>query len=124
MGILVSVFSVISVVILCSPCSLAVTEDGKFFLQAWIKFLSVCVPFSFFFPSERLSRHKWFSCFPHFPDHNNIYVCPIPGLTLLEIKSTLNDTKNLLSNWVASDESHCAWTGISCHPQDQRVRSM
>lgn len=46
------------------------------------------------------------------------------GLTLLEIKSTLNDSKNLLSNWVASDESPCNWTGISCYPQDQRVRSM
>ncbi|XP_048329000.1 LRR receptor-like serine/threonine-protein kinase FEI 2 [Ziziphus jujuba] len=46
------------------------------------------------------------------------------GLTLLEIKSTLNDSKNLLSNWVASDESPCNWTGISCYPQDQRVRSI
>ncbi|KAF3437787.1 hypothetical protein FNV43_RR20543 [Rhamnella rubrinervis] len=74
MGILVSVFSVISMVTLFSShCSLALTEDG---------------------------------------------------FTLLEIKSTLNDTKNLLSNWVASDESPCKWIGISCHPQDQRVRSI
>ncbi|TKY55126.1 LRR receptor serine/threonine-protein kinase FEI 1 [Spatholobus suberectus] len=47
------------------------------------------------------------------------------GLTLLEIKSTLNDTKNVLSNWQEFDESPCAWTGISCHPGDeQRVRSI
>jgi len=47
------------------------------------------------------------------------------GQTLLEIKSTLNDTKNVLSNWQELDASHCAWTGISCHPgDDQRVRSM
>jgi hypothetical protein len=44
---------------------------------------------------------------------------------LLEIKNTLNDTKNVLSNWQEFDGSHCAWTGISCHPGDeQRVRSM
>ncbi|KAH1117682.1 hypothetical protein GLYMA_17G096500v4 [Glycine max] len=49
----------------------------------------------------------------------------ISGMTLLEIKSTLNDTKNVLSNWQQFDESHCAWTGISCHPGDeQRVRSI
>ncbi|KAL5183359.1 LRR receptor-like serine/threonine-protein kinase FEI 1 [Glycine soja] len=49
----------------------------------------------------------------------------LDGMTLLEIKSTLNDTKNVLSNWQQFDESHCAWTGISCHPGDeQRVRSI
>ncbi|KAH1248692.1 LRR receptor-like serine/threonine-protein kinase FEI 1 [Glycine max] len=47
------------------------------------------------------------------------------GMALLEIKSTLNDTKNVLSNWQEFDESPCAWTGISCHPGDeQRVRSI
>ncbi|KAJ7956331.1 Receptor-like protein kinase [Quillaja saponaria] len=46
------------------------------------------------------------------------------GLTLLEIKSTLNDTRNYLSNWQASDESPCKWTGITCHPVDQRVSSI
>ncbi|GLT63062.1 hypothetical protein SLA2020_356550 [Shorea laevis] len=46
------------------------------------------------------------------------------GLTLLEIKSTLNDTRNSLDNWQASDESPCNWTGISCYPQDQRVREI
>ncbi|XVF50192.1 hypothetical protein PTKIN_Ptkin04bG0076500 [Pterospermum kingtungense] len=46
------------------------------------------------------------------------------GLTLLEIKSTLNDSKNFLGNWVATDESPCSWTGISCYPFDQRVRSI
>ncbi|KAG2679138.1 hypothetical protein I3760_11G036900 [Carya illinoinensis] len=44
------------------------------------------------------------------------------GLTLLEMKSTLNDTRNVLSNWKASDESPCEWTGVICHPHDQRVR--
>ncbi|KAF7838414.1 LRR receptor-like serine/threonine-protein kinase FEI 1 [Senna tora] len=33
------------------------------------------------------------------------------GLTLLEIRSTLNDTRNHLSNWQESDESPCTWTG-------------
>ncbi|KAA8542382.1 hypothetical protein F0562_023482 [Nyssa sinensis] len=46
------------------------------------------------------------------------------GITLLEIKITLNDSKNFLSNWKDSDESPCKWTGISCHPHDQRVRSI
>ncbi|MED6181612.1 hypothetical protein PIB30_020876 [Stylosanthes scabra] len=46
------------------------------------------------------------------------------GLALLEMKSTLNDTKNVLSNWQELDESPCSWTGISCYPDDaeQRVR--
>ncbi|XP_022727690.1 LRR receptor-like serine/threonine-protein kinase FEI 2 [Durio zibethinus] len=46
------------------------------------------------------------------------------GLTLLEIKSTLNDRKNFLGNWLATDESPCSWTGISCYPNDQRVHSI
>ncbi|KGN63649.1 LRR receptor-like serine/threonine-protein kinase FEI 2 [Cucumis sativus] len=46
------------------------------------------------------------------------------GLTLLEIKSTLNDTKNVLSNWSPADETPCKWTGISCHPEDSRVSSV
>jgi len=47
------------------------------------------------------------------------------GLTLLEIKSALKDTTNALSNWQESDETHCNWTGIYCHPGDeQRVRIM
>ncbi|XP_014507434.1 LRR receptor-like serine/threonine-protein kinase FEI 1 [Vigna radiata var. radiata] len=46
----------------------------------------------------------------------------LDGLTLLEIKSALNDTKNALSNWQEFDETPCRWTGISCHPgDDQRV---
>lgn len=43
------------------------------------------------------------------------------GITLLEFRSTLNDSKNYLSNWNDSDETPCKWTGISCHPQDQSV---
>nr|AMM42837.1 LRR-RLK [Vernicia fordii] len=46
------------------------------------------------------------------------------GLTLLEIKSTLNDSRNVLGNWLDTDESPCKWTGISCHPNDQRVSSI
>ncbi|KAL8042179.1 hypothetical protein ABFX02_09G033700 [Erythranthe guttata] len=46
------------------------------------------------------------------------------GVTLLEVKSSLNDSKNYLSNWKDSDESPCKWTGISCSPQDQRVISI
>lgn len=48
----------------------------------------------------------------------------IAGLALLEIKSTLNDSRNILGDWQAADESPCKWTGISCHPHDQRVSSM
>ncbi|XP_034215779.1 LRR receptor-like serine/threonine-protein kinase FEI 1 isoform X2 [Prunus dulcis] len=72
-GILVWVFSVISVAIIYSHCSLALSQDG---------------------------------------------------FTLLEIKSTLNDSKNMLSDWQPSDDSPCKWTGISCHPQDLRVSSI
>ncbi|KAG6753027.1 hypothetical protein POTOM_043071 [Populus tomentosa] len=46
------------------------------------------------------------------------------GLTLLEIMSAWNDSRNILTNWQATDESPCKWTGISCHPQDQRVTSI
>ncbi|XP_062116425.1 LRR receptor-like serine/threonine-protein kinase FEI 1 [Humulus lupulus] len=46
------------------------------------------------------------------------------GLTLLEIKTTLNDSKNFLNNWSPTDESPCQWTGISCYPEDQRVRTI
>ncbi|KAL0355899.1 UNVERIFIED_CONTAM: LRR receptor-like serine/threonine-protein kinase FEI 1 [Sesamum radiatum] len=46
------------------------------------------------------------------------------GVTLLEVKSSLNDSKNILSNWKDTDESPCQWTGISCSPDDQRVISM
>ncbi|WVZ11968.1 hypothetical protein V8G54_016498 [Vigna mungo] len=45
------------------------------------------------------------------------------GLTLLEIKSALDDPKNALSSWQEFDETPCRWTGIACHPgDDQRVR--
>ncbi|KAJ8452363.1 hypothetical protein Cgig2_006168 [Carnegiea gigantea] len=46
------------------------------------------------------------------------------GMTLLEIKGSLNDTKNALSNWIDTDETPCKWTGISCNSQDQRVASI
>lgn len=45
----------------------------------------------------------------------------LDGFTLLEIKGSLNDTKNTLINWNGSDENPCNWTGISCHPEDQSV---
>ncbi|KAI7746218.1 hypothetical protein M8C21_026158 [Ambrosia artemisiifolia] len=43
------------------------------------------------------------------------------GLTLLEFKQSLNDSRNVLSNWVNNDETPCQWTGITCYPSDQRV---
>ncbi|CAN1262354.1 LRR receptor-like serine/threonine-protein kinase FEI 1 [Linum perenne] len=46
------------------------------------------------------------------------------GLTLLELKGTLNDTNNRLANWEPTDASPCQWTGISCHPNDDRVTSI
>ncbi|KAK4489843.1 hypothetical protein RD792_000487 [Penstemon davidsonii] len=46
------------------------------------------------------------------------------GVTLLEVKSSLNDTKNFLNNWKDTDETPCYWTGISCNPNDQRVVSI
>ncbi|KAJ4828120.1 hypothetical protein Tsubulata_050928 [Turnera subulata] len=46
------------------------------------------------------------------------------GLALLELKSALNDTRNVLSNWQATDDTPCKWTGIACYPQDQRVSSI
>ncbi|CAM8940309.1 unnamed protein product [Rhodiola kirilowii] len=47
------------------------------------------------------------------------------GLALLEIKSSFNDTKNVLSNWVSTDETPCYWTGITCYNDaDRRVRSI
>lgn len=46
------------------------------------------------------------------------------GVTLLEIKSRLNDSRNFLSNWRDSDEFPCKWTGVSCYHHDHRVRSI
>ncbi|XP_057951721.1 LRR receptor-like serine/threonine-protein kinase FEI 2 [Malania oleifera] len=46
------------------------------------------------------------------------------GIALLEIRSAFNDGKNILSNWNAADESPCKWTGISCHEDNQQVRSI
>ncbi|KAL6559463.1 hypothetical protein OROGR_004580 [Orobanche gracilis] len=43
------------------------------------------------------------------------------GVTLLEVKTSLNDTRNFLSDWNDADETPCQWTGIACSPQDQRV---
>ncbi|KAD4888948.1 hypothetical protein E3N88_21021 [Mikania micrantha] len=43
------------------------------------------------------------------------------GLTLLELKQSLNDSRNALSNWVNNDETPCQWTGITCYPNDHRV---
>ncbi|KAL9272656.1 LRR receptor-like serine/threonine-protein kinase FEI 1-like protein, partial [Drosera capensis] len=45
-------------------------------------------------------------------------------VTLLEFKSTLNDTKDILGDWKDTDESPCNWTGISCNLQDQSVTSI
>ena len=97
MGLSIWAFSAILAATLFSHCSFSLTEDGK----PYVSFISV----DFFF-------WVWI----HF-------VC-VSGLTLLEIKTTLNDTKNVLANWSPSDESPCKWTGISCHPQDSRVSSM
>ncbi|KAF5208256.1 Receptor-like protein kinase [Thalictrum thalictroides] len=46
------------------------------------------------------------------------------GEALLEIKSTLNDSRSSLRNWQALDASPCSWIGITCHPQDSRVTSI
>ncbi|RVW35563.1 LRR receptor-like serine/threonine-protein kinase FEI 1 [Vitis vinifera] len=46
------------------------------------------------------------------------------GVTLLEIKSRLNDSRNFLGNWRDSDEFPCKWTGVSCYHHDHRVRSI
>ncbi|KAF8390280.1 hypothetical protein HHK36_024805 [Tetracentron sinense] len=46
------------------------------------------------------------------------------GKTLLEIKGSLNDSRSLLRNWKASDDTPCHWTGITCYLHDQRVRSI
>ena len=42
----------------------------------------------------------------------------------MEIKSSLNDSRNLLSNWRDFDEFPCKWTGVSCYHNEKRVRSM
>ncbi|XP_075479910.1 LRR receptor-like serine/threonine-protein kinase FEI 2 isoform X3 [Primulina tabacum] len=46
------------------------------------------------------------------------------GIALLEVKNSLNDSKNFLRNWNDSDDSPCKWIGISCGTQDSRVISM
>ncbi|KAI9117219.1 hypothetical protein K1719_011385 [Acacia pycnantha] len=56
--------------------------------------------------------------------HPSSFALTQDGLALLEIKSALNDTKNVLSNWQDLAESPCSWTGITCYPGEQRVRSI
>ncbi|XP_058109274.1 LRR receptor-like serine/threonine-protein kinase FEI 2 [Magnolia sinica] len=46
------------------------------------------------------------------------------GKTLLIIKGGWNDTRHVLKNWKASDPNPCNWTGITCHLNDQTVRSI
>ncbi|RAL39033.1 hypothetical protein DM860_011519 [Cuscuta australis] len=46
------------------------------------------------------------------------------GVALLELKASLNDTRNALSDWIDSDSTHCSWTGISCHLNEERVSSI
>ncbi|XP_043703480.1 LRR receptor-like serine/threonine-protein kinase FEI 1 isoform X2 [Telopea speciosissima] len=46
------------------------------------------------------------------------------GYTLLDIKDALNVSQGFLNNWRASDANPCNWTGVSCHFNDQRVRSI
>ncbi|WCJ35986.1 Leucine-rich repeat protein kinase family protein [Euphorbia peplus] len=46
------------------------------------------------------------------------------GMTLLEMKGSLNDSRNVLGNWLDTDDNPCKWTGISCNPLDQRVTSI
>ncbi|KAK9116889.1 hypothetical protein Sjap_015836 [Stephania japonica] len=46
------------------------------------------------------------------------------GKTLLEIKGQFNDSRNTLWNWRATDASPCNWTGISCYPNEDLVRSI
>nr|QAS62442.1 LRR receptor-like serine/threonine-protein kinase FEI 1 [Sedum alfredii] len=47
------------------------------------------------------------------------------GSTLLELKSSFNDTKSVLSNWIITDENPCSWTGITCYDDsERRVRSI
>ncbi|GER50002.1 leucine-rich repeat protein kinase family protein [Striga asiatica] len=46
------------------------------------------------------------------------------SVTLLELKASLNDSKNYLGDWTESDEFPCKWTGITCSQQEQKVISM
>ena len=46
------------------------------------------------------------------------------GVTLLDLKISLNDSKSFLSDWNDGDETPCQWTGISCNADDQTVSSM
>ncbi|CAA0820830.1 Leucine-rich repeat protein kinase family protein [Striga hermonthica] len=43
------------------------------------------------------------------------------GFALLELKVSLNDTGNFLTNWNESDDFPCKWTGIACSRHDKRV---
>ncbi|KAL1810273.1 LRR receptor-like serine/threonine-protein kinase FEI 1 [Daucus carota subsp. sativus] len=46
------------------------------------------------------------------------------GVTLLDLKISLNDSKSFLSDWNDGDETPCQWTGISCNADDQTVSSI
>lgn len=110
MGTVALAFLVISTTFFC-PSSLALTQDGNIWKLPPFGFIGLWFGGSFllFFKFQVL---------------NFDWIFHLVGLALLEIKSAFNDTRNVLSNWQESDESHCTWTGITCHDGEQRVRSM
>ncbi|XP_024542048.1 LRR receptor-like serine/threonine-protein kinase FEI 2 isoform X1 [Selaginella moellendorffii] len=47
------------------------------------------------------------------------------GQALLAFKASLNDSAGaLLLDWIESDSHPCRWTGVSCHPQTTKVKSL
>ncbi|XP_054817747.1 LRR receptor-like serine/threonine-protein kinase RGI1 [Prosopis cineraria] len=59
-----------------------------------------------------------------------LMVCPslchynftLDGLTLLAFKSSIRDPYNHLKNWSNSSSSFCNWFGVTCDPNNERVR--
>lgn len=97
------VFSAILGVTLLGPCCLALSEDG----EAPFRFSTLLV----FVEMWCLALDIFLGTF-------------VSGVTLLEVKSSLNDSGNFLSNWRDTDEFPCKWIGVSCYHHDHRVRSM
>lgn len=105
MCILIFAFSAIMQATLFNICSLALTQDGIFLLNL----------------NNRNVMHLDL-IYTHMLTYRLSML--FAGITLLDLKSTLNDSKNFLSDWRDSDETPCQWTGISCNADDHTVSSM
>ncbi|KAG6548806.1 hypothetical protein Mapa_009567 [Marchantia paleacea] len=80
-------------------------------------------------PAERMSEFLYYVRMSVFVCSCWVMAGQVHGLspdgeTLLEIKSSLVDIPDNMSNWLATDASPCSWYGVSCLEDGLSVRSL